>query len=229
MESSFALKDGRTARIEIWNVSQLEKYVEEHVPDYPHRPRSVEGFIYFCPDSIQRLLDPPRYEYEKYEHATFRSPLEQQPEPRMPRQAYHRAVVALRDQEVIGIILCKWVSYNNYWRYSLNYIDVHKDHKNKGVGTHLMRALDQAPFLKGKIIQRTLQSGEGKKWISHVVERELHTRDYALLPYFYDPVFGPPMEPGLYNGEGKRIERIERAETTVQPTTSLQHPSPSLV
>jgi GNAT superfamily N-acetyltransferase len=203
--SNLALKDGREIELKILDFSQLEELVSQDLPTYDANgyDKIFEGFAYLGPF---KAIDMKRlYRKKKYEQEINLSFLEIHPQPLQSKDTYHKALAAYEQDQLAGILVCQWIKGKNpFWTYHIKFIDVHEDYKHNGVGTHLTKALDQADFLKGHILQKGTYSHDGKKHIAHVMERELKAKDYALIPAWYKSNI-TPISHGIYDIHGNKI------------------------
>ncbi len=204
----FNLLDGREARIETWNFSQLEGFLEQGNSIHQVLDVNViDGFTFLGLHNISEIRREGRnYQYDQELRL---SPLEQQPQRGLPNDAYHRSLAARVNDTVVGIALYQWIKgYGSFWRYFLRFVDVHEDFRAQGIATNIFRSTNCAPFLCHKILQYSAYTPLGKKCLSRVKQRELDGEHYALIPQDYcSPQ--PPTLPGIYNKYGQRISRDE--------------------
>jgi hypothetical protein len=191
MIDHFSLKGGLEAKLPIWRYPDIESYVEQEHPTYELNnmgDKAFSGWAYFGPSLAYDLEHTDmRNDYDTSD-AQELSPLEIQTPGGQGKKNYHRAIVATLGGEPIGITVCEWTKFSSdYWNYHLRYIDVDETYKNQGVGTNMIRALDEADFLKGKILKTSMFSQEGHRFIRHVMQRELKAEDYAVI---YDDYYG---------------------------------------
>lgn len=198
----FELKDGREATIHTWNFQQLKKYVSKDLSTSTNGMlRHFNGFRFLGPNTAYEM-EILRVEI-KYEKEKTLSPLEIQPDRSLPKEKYHKSLVALIDEEVCGIAICQWIKDSMpFWRYHIKLIDVNEKFRNLGVGTNLVKALDKAVFLDSKIIQDGRYTEDGKKYIQKAVQRELKGERYAFIPNDY-LLTSAPRKKGIYDAEGK--------------------------
>lgn len=195
----FTLKDGRPARLEVWNLEELEAYASQELEIEEHdnyEKRVYEGFKYFDPGLFYRMKEfDPAKDYSVEEEL---SPLEEQLDPNLRNTGYHRAIVAFHEETLCGVLVCQWIKRGySFWHYHIQYVDVRKDYKNIGIGTALIRALDQSEFLKAKILLIGMFSEDGKKYMKQVIKRELKAENYARISEYYDSDT-PPTDFGVY-------------------------------
>jgi len=112
-----------------------------------------------------------------------------------------KTLVALEDT-IVGVLVFEWRT-RPFGRYYVNTIDIEKNHKNQKIGTTLIKTLDDAEFLKGKILQLGHYSEEGDKYIRHVFENELMAKDYALISGTYHS--RKPKGTGIFADDGDRL------------------------
>lgn len=181
----FNLKTGTPGVIETWKMDQIKKYISQE-----HQTRDINnmgdqsfvGFAFFGPNFYRDLqrVDP--------DNNYFR------------REVNHRAVVAKADSQAVGIIALQWVKfYMPFWHYHIRWIDVHQDYKNQGVGTNLVRYLNKADFIKGKVLFLSMLTREGQMYIAKVMKKELLAKDYVLI--FEDNIPSRPKKYGIYGGK----------------------------
>ena len=183
MNNEFILINEVKVNIETWNFDQLENYVFRNVhlyEDRENKTKVLKGFTYLGPDEINDLKNSSKLD--------------------------HKAVVALNEDSLIGIILCEWedrvVDTPAFGRYRIRLIDINKHFRNQKVGSNLIKTLDQSDFIKSKILQRGVSSPDGWEYIRKVFDRELKGEDYILIPHDY-LLETPPKKPGVYNKIGK--------------------------
>lgn len=196
------LKDGRESKIDIWNFSQLEEYLSRE--DLPINKKDsrivndiwsvVEGFFYFRESLAREMKNFDHQNEYKNENLT---PFEIQKQMNLPRVDYHKTIVVSLNDSPIGILFCQWIKcHGSFWQYHIRFIDVHRNYKNLGVGTNLVKTLDQSKFIKNKILAIGEFSEEGEEYMKHTLKRELKAKDYAIV---YDNYFGQvPTKPGVY-------------------------------
>jgi len=201
----FVLKDGRKIDVDTWGFKRLKEYVSGLPTCRKGMSSVLEGFAFFGPTPLYHLES---FKDEKYSEASNLSLLEIQQDRTLPNQKYHRALVALHESVLCGIFLCDWGKRPfDFWKYHTKHLDVHEDYRNLGVGTRLVKSLDQADFLESKILQIGTYTVDGENYIQKVMERELKGKNYALIPEeYYDEILGPPLEAGVYDIEGKLKE-----------------------
>lgn len=206
------LKDGTEAFLDIWNFKDLESYVssqklrKEESRSYYH----VKGFRFLSNTAVQNLL----YRGEHIFTGKNLSPMEKQVISGLAKEKYVNSIVALCDDKLIGIMVCNWVRDSNFktsdlrkdqlpfWRYFTEFLNVHDDYQNMGVGTAIIKYLDDSKFLDNKILQLSVYNENGTAHAKPIVERELKAANYALIPHDYS-VKLPPTEPGIYDRMGK--------------------------
>lgn len=211
------LKDGTEANIEIWNYKDLDIYVssQKMKSDEKWKYHHVKGFRYLSEIAVQNLL----YRGEPFFNGKNVSEMEKQDISRLPKENYTRALAALCDEELIGIMVCNWVRDNNceksrylginqlpFWRYFVEFLNVHEDYHNKGVGSELIKKLDDSKFLNNKILQLSIYNEDGDRFARPIIEKKLNARKYALIPHNYS-VDLPPTKPGVYDRLGNLKKR----------------------
>jgi GNAT superfamily N-acetyltransferase len=196
---AFTLKDGRVARIAIWGIDEIAEFASRDIPTYDLNNMGDKAFLGFAylgpslPEDLRRV-DPDH----DYARASNLSPMEVQPDGGLPKEMYHRMVTASVDGKLAGIRVCQWTHFGRFWSYHGRWVDVHEDYRNLGIGTGLVRAVDQADFLKDKILRIGMFSPLGGMYMKNVLQRELKALDYAVVYGDYD---GPaPQTPGVYGG-----------------------------
>ena len=200
MDETVTLKDGMQARIKTWDLEDIRSFTRDNLDAVIVRNGGLhvyEGFRFLRPSlpaEIERTDPRNRYEEELYI-----SPLEHQEDGSGPKENYHRALAGTIDGTVVGVFLCQWAKFSSgFWHYHARFLDVHEDHKNKGIGTVLVKALDQSDFIKGKILYIGRYSEEGREHIEHVIDREMSGEDYALVHHDY--IGNTPRRYGVYKG-----------------------------
>jgi len=206
MGNIFELKDGREVTIDTWGYNQLKDFVKNSGVQVVQTGMNyhLDCFRYLGPSAMQSLES---YNSRNYFNSSENlTKLELQENMNLFDTDYHRALCIFDEDDLIGIIICEWINDSHYpfWCYHINFIDVHTEYKNLGVGTNLMKALDKANFLDSKVLQRGQSSEEGSLYISHVAERELNAENYALIPWDYRLRI-PPEDVGVYDSFGKLI------------------------
>ena len=141
------LKDGRIITIECWNFDDLKAHTLSRTRSERKERRATmfEGFNYYGSNIIDDLR---RVNTERYSEARGLSDFEKQADPNLPNEQYHRAIVALHDQKIIGMLLCQWTNnrYFPFWLYHMKFVDVNREFQNQSVATHLVRELDRTHF-----------------------------------------------------------------------------------
>ena len=185
MSQKYLLKDGEEIDIETWDFQELQEFVSFYPQvNTQSALEQIRGFKFLGQHYVNFL--------------------------RGSRDFNHRCLVALHDDDLLGMLTCQWVGENNlpFWRYQIAFIETHEDHQNKGVGTRLANALDKADFLKGKILQRGHPTHEGILWIRDTLTRELRAEDYSVIPSNYSR-FAPPTKSGVYDPDGNIVSSEE--------------------
>lgn len=193
------LKNNQEAVIDTWSFYKLEDYVSQDLPVSKTLSRGrvvFQGFTFLRPNLAWEVR---RYDQEHdYSKEKQLSPLENHLDINKPREDYHKAIIAKQDESLIGILLCQWVkSPGGFWRYHIRLLDVHEDHKNQGVASNLVRELNQADFIKGKILQRGESTIEGQMHLTKLMKHELKAQDYAVIPPDYCSI-EPPITFGMH-------------------------------
>ncbi|MBT3404842.1 hypothetical protein HN832_02075 [archaeon] len=194
--NSAVLKDGSKIEIKIVDNLEMENILsnmKNSVNDPFSRCPTFVKFQYLGPRMIkERFTDDSNY----FNEADL-SPMEKQEDLTLENEKYDRSILALSGREIIGICALQWVKQgNNFWRYHTRFIDVVENKRNKRVGTHLIRELGTAPFIQNKIWEVGRFRLEGKKYIRHVIMRELKGSNIALVTKSH---WGEtPTKPGFY-------------------------------
>lgn len=198
----FVTRNNEKVQINIASYKKIEHLSSQKLPTYDLNnmcDSAFVGFAYFgprLPFDLKKV--DPDHDYSK---ETNLSLLEIQPQKNLKEENYHKAITASVDQTLVGILVCQWVKFSNdYWHYHTRYIDINKEYKNQRVGTNLIMALNQADFVKGKILYQGMLSVEGSAYIARVVKRELKAKDYALV---FEDYYGgkTPTKFGVFGGE----------------------------
>jgi ribosomal protein S18 acetylase RimI-like enzyme len=187
-------------QIRIVDSEQISRLASEPLPTYDLNnmgDRAFVGFAFFgprLPHDLKRV--DPDNDYSREQNL---SPLELQFPGGHTKDKYHMAIVATEGKKTVGIMVCQWVKFSfDYWHYHVRYIDVHKEHKNQGVGTKLMKALNHSDFVRGRILLLSMLTKEGSQYIAHVAKRELKAKDYAVV--FGDYIGKKPSRFGKFGG-----------------------------
>ena len=139
----FQLKDGRSARTEVWSFSQLEAFLETAETTGSSLVTRVAGFSYMCPN-LPRLIKMYGGRRDVYAEEEKLSPMEMQEDRTLPNEQYSKSVVALHEGKPIGFLTCHWLKDNiPFWRYYLRHVDTHSDFRNQGVATQLFMTRDE--------------------------------------------------------------------------------------
>lgn len=210
----FTLKDGREAAIEVWGYDELKDYVEgqkmkkDDAFNYPH----VKGFRFLSNVAVDNML----YRGSPVFTGKNLTMMERQDISGLHKKAYVRSLAAAYDNELIGIMAFNWVrdSENSshlmdnlpFWRYYAEFLDVRKDFQNQGIGTSLIKFLDESSFVENKILHLSKYVSKGELYAKPVIERELKARKYALIPNNYS-IKTPPGKPGIYDRKGNLMKR----------------------
>lgn len=188
-------------QIKVIDLEQISRLASIPLPTYDLNNMGDKAFVGFAffgprlPYDLKRV--DPDHEYSK---AVGLSSLEQQFPGGHSKEKYHRAIVASEGSKTVGILVCQWVKFSfDYWHYHVRYIDVLSEHKNRGVGTNLMKALNGADFIKEKIVLLSMLTKEGGQYIAHVAKRELKAKDYAVV--FGDYFGKKPARFGKFGGK----------------------------
>jgi ribosomal protein S18 acetylase RimI-like enzyme len=192
------LKDGRIVTIECWDFEDLKKHTlyKTDSEQKKNGNKMFDGFSYYGSDLINDLQG---VNTERYCKAQGLSDFEKQEDPSLPNEHYHRAIVALQDQKLIGLLICQWTNnrYFPFWLYHMKFVDVNREFQNQSVATHLVEELDRTEFLDHKILYLGIFSNPGKRFLKPVCDRILNAENYALVTsrrYMDDP----PTAPGIY-------------------------------
>lgn len=204
--ADFNLKSGEKASLFIWNYQDIEAYTSQDLPTYDRNNMGAKAFVgwsYFGPSlacDLKRVDPDNNYACVDVQEL---SPLERQTHLGLNKEDYHRAIIASLEQKPVGILVCQWVKFTSaFWHYHIRYIDVNQDYKNQGIGTELVKTLDTADFLKGKILEHGFFSPEGSEFIEHVMRRELKARDYAeVYDDYYLDQWHKPTSFGFYSSK----------------------------
>ncbi len=192
------LKDGTEATIEIWDNNQLEDWLNMGHETYTTEGTlKIRGFEYL---QLSEVRDRRVSRGNIYSQENNLSPLEIQSERKLEKDAYDRSIVGLVDEELAGIWIFNWIKTWNFWNYYSKFFDVRKDYKNNGLATILIKTLNQAEFIKGKIVQIGNYSPEGRKYLCHLINREMKAEDYARI-LKGDCPFQAPTEFGVYGSQ----------------------------
>lgn len=182
------LRDGREIEINTWNFEELSDYCKNNkgVPldfqAFENNIRIYPGFHYFNPHIPEILADPRTSSdcFLSFENYTS----ENNAESRTRNQDNHRILIAKNNDELCGIVCCTWLSPNkrtDFYRYVLDFIDVREDFRGIGLGTILTKHLDMSDFLRGKILEISHYSNEGRKYIKKVFETHLTGKGYQII------------------------------------------------
>lgn len=181
----FLLKNGASAQIDTWGFNRIKDYVSRNIPTRNLNnmgDKSFVGFAFFGPRLASDLerVDP----YNNYPNRTDD----------------HAAVVATVEEEAIGLIVIQWVKFGlPFWHYHIRWIDVRQDYKNRGVGTNLVKYLNEEEFIKGKVLLLSMLTKEGETYIAKTMKDELKAKDYTLV--FEDEIPESVNRFGKYGGE----------------------------
>jgi hypothetical protein len=192
------LKDGRVVNIDCWDFDDFKKHTLDRVESEPKQNgnKLFDGFSYYGSDIINDLKS---VNTACYRNACNLSDFEKQEDPTLSNEQYHRALVALHDQEIIGLLICQWTNnrYFPFWLYHMKFVDVNKSFQNQSVATHLVKELNATDFLGHKILYLGVFSNPGKRFLKPICDRILDAENYALVTSqrYMD---NPPTAPGIY-------------------------------
>jgi len=197
---SFFLKNGLEAKIDIWDYHQLKEFTKQDLPTYKqNRELIFEGFSFLRPYLTYQMEK--EWKDTVYTIGDHLSKFEIQDQQLLDKLAYTRSITASVDDTLIGILLCQWGKWHeDFWHYHIRFIDVHKDFRNQGVATELLKQFNDTEFLKGKILFMGLLTKDGHDYLKHVIEKELKAEDYAIIFRDYSKPKIPDKS-GIYNGE----------------------------
>jgi len=200
---NFSFKDGREGEIVTWGFKELKQCTDFDWPtEVTGTWRHIHGFGYFGEPQIRHIETYIKVDYSKEESL---SPMEVQNGTKLKTADYHKALVALSEGDLIGVLLLPWMKDRcPFWRYQIQIIDVHKDFRNQGVATALIQELEISSFLDNKIIQRGPLTPDGAEYSDKVFQRLLKAEHYALIPSDY-AISSPPETPGIYDAVGRLI------------------------
>lgn len=192
------LRDGRIATIESWDFKDLKKHTFEKTGSEQNRYREkmFNGFSYYGSSIIDDLIV---VNTDSYSQARALTDFEKHKCMSLPNEDYHRAIVALRNETIIGLLICQWTNsrYFPFWLYHMKFVDVNKKYQNQSIATHLVTELENSEFLNQKILYLGIFSNPGKRYLKPVCERVLKAKNYALVTCgMY--MERPPSAPGIY-------------------------------
>lgn len=203
------LKDGREAEIEIWGYGELKEYVDSQKlkKDSEFRYPHVKGFRFLSKVAVDNLL----YRGDSIFSGKNLTPMEKQEISGLHKKSYVRSLAAVTGDELVGIMVCNWIKDSEravnlpdclpFWRYYAEFLNVHADYQNQGVGTFLIKGIDESRFLENRILHLSKYIECGELYAKPVIERELKAGKYALIPNDYSPKI-PPKKPGIYDKFG---------------------------
>ena len=213
MGTALKLKDGGKADIEVWGYKDLRDYVggQKTRLDRETGHNLVGGFDFLGTEAVGNIT----HRGERHYRGKF-SRMEKQDLSGLKNEHYCRSVAAVSRGELLGILVCNWIRDNAgvqdgvpaeeklpFWRYYAEFLDVRGNCRNNGVGTGIIRFLDDADFLDSRILQLSKYVGDGTRFAMPVIGRELKAENYALIPHDYS-VATPPAKPGIYDRIGRR-------------------------
>ncbi len=200
------LKNGIEAKLDVWNYYELSDYILENQNLF----NKISGFRSLGRSSLRYLNN--LLNIREYSQCEDLSPLEIQklePGEELNRKfiydrTYTRSIVAF-DSKLIGILICDWINNGkpDFWRYHVHYVDVHVDYRNIDVATNMIKALDEADFLKSKILQTGMYSQDGHAFIKKHFDR-LEAKNFALIDREFR-IQALPLYPGKYSNNGELI------------------------
>jgi hypothetical protein len=199
--SEVELRDGRTVTIACWDFDNFKKHtLEKTVQQQTRCNRSIfNGFNYYGAKTIDDLA---AVNTDNYSKSVALTDFEKHENLRLPNEDYHRAIVALHDETIIGLLICQWTNnrYFPFWLYHMKFVDVNQKYQNQSVATHLVKELNRSEFLNQKILYLGIFSNPGKKFLKPVCDRVLSAKNYALVTcgMYMD---NPPTAPGIYRAK----------------------------
>ena len=200
------LKDGRIINIDIWDNVRLQQYINAEDKSVKKTGSTLhyEKFGFFGPNFVKKRYN----EKVLYSNEKHLSPLEKQDIDGITNADYDRNIIAIFENDIIGISSFMWSKERyTFWQYYHRIIDVKEDWKNIGVGTNLIKRLNNHCFMWGKIFMKSnAYETEGRMHIKHVIDREITGKHFAVVPSGYFPK-NAPTKPGIYNSGGKPIEK----------------------
>lgn len=153
-------------KIEIWDNRQVRAHLDEK--NYPVKKLSgmsevFKGFSYFSPEFIEMRL--------KTDESIVNSEKD-------------KSIVALENTDLVGVFSFLWMKgYDSFYHYFPRFIDVRSDLRNKGIGTALVKRLNEPCFLWGETLKISAldYSSDGDKYIRKVIERELTGEHFKIF------------------------------------------------
>ena len=186
--------------IEQWDYNQLAEYLaQDHLLDEEKDGKVLKGFMYLRQELPSRFENQdPYHNYCSITHKDL-TVMEIMRILHKRREQYHHALITKRQHDVVGALIAQWVKFHEeFWHYHIRFVDVREDCRNQGIATKLLRTLNEADFLKQKILYMGMLSVDGERYLRHIVHREMKARDYALV--FEDYIGPTPITSGIYGG-----------------------------
>ena len=205
------LKDRREVEIDIWDNRQIQEYINlVNLPtEKTGKNLHYKGLSFFGPSFIKD-----RYEEDVvYSNEKEISRLEEQEIKGEVNSDYDRNIVAISDGEIVGISSFLWNKERyEFWSYYIRFISVKQDWKGVGIGTNLIKRLNEPCFMWNKILMLPRHyEKEGEKYLIKIINRELTGEHFAIVPNYYGG--DTPKKPGIYNLCGKPVDNVGKIRT----------------
>lgn len=203
-------------RYEVWNYIQMNNYLQKTKLEKYINSKGKHRFVGFSFFGDTILSSCVKASYQKNYNLDGLSNYEIQSDFNTNPIYYCRFVVALYENEIVGIISCPWVidnKYNNsFWKYYLLHIDVNENFRKNskfnplgGISDGLLNKLKNSEFLFGHILQLSLFSSDGELYLKKNILDKLHNSKFSLISNEYSRTF-PPTEFGLIDDSGNKIK-----------------------
>jgi hypothetical protein len=99
---------------------------------------------------------------------------------------YDISIVAMKENELIGVLSLKWF-YDNFkdiklWNYRNRFISVKNEYKNKGIATQMLQKLESSKSIEGKVLRFGNFSPQGKLYLQQLITKIFCNENYIILP-----------------------------------------------
>ncbi len=175
---------------DVWTLDKLLEHFSNQIPC-----RYFKKFHFLRPRFKHSAV-------QEYSKATNLTPMELQPNRTLENIAYHRFVVGLENNEVVGAMKFEWTNrHSDFWHYYNSFIDVRSDKRGNGIARGLLRTTNSAEFIQNRILHMS-SFREYTKGLEQVYREELQAKQYALLPPGFCVTI-TPVKPGVYDEIGR--------------------------